>query len=265
MLRVVIVYFRSGGTLLNRCLASIPNVVMMSEVGPLKNQVAEQAKNWYGITLKSSTFVDSVRELNQICEETSRHLVVRLWVVGEFASGRRDSPAPTYRLSGYHALRETFDEVRAIALLRDPIDIWISRGCRSEGFFRNYRRYVENVLADQIPVFHYEQLCRDPDGTMRLICERLSLPFDERYNEFHAWTNVRGDTNYETSRGRELKHIKRLKRRRIPRRFRNAINASQDMIAVNSALGYPVSYEGADRESWLVDIYRRCRSRLNRQ
>lgn len=236
---------------------------MMSEVSPLKNQVVEQARKWYGLALHNTEFVDAVHELNEVCERTSRHLVVRLWVVGEFASGRRHFPAPTYRLSGYHALKDAFDDVRAVALVRDPIDIWISRGCRSAGFFRNHRRYVENVLAeDGISIHRYEDLCRDPDGAMRSICDKLQLPFDKSYLDFYRCTNVRGDTNYTTSRGRESTTIKLLKRRRIRRDLRNAINESEDMIATNEALGYPTCYEGSEIESWVVDIYRRLKSKL---
>lgn len=262
MLRVVLAYFRSGGTLLNKCLAAIPQTVVLSEVSPIKNDVVKQAAEWHGIELQSTEFVDAVRELNDICDASGRCLIVRLWVVGEFAPGRRDSPPPTYELTGYRALAEAFDDLRAVALVRDPIDIWISRGCWPSGFFANYKRYANRLLAEEIPIQKYEDLCRNPEETMQWTCRHLQLPFDESFLNFHAQKNVKGDVHYTASRGRESRRIKVLKRRRVSRTYRNVINESKEMVAANSALGYPISYEGVQREAWLTDIYRRVRSWL---
>ncbi len=55
---VMIAFARSGGTVLNQCLGSLPDVVIMSEVNPLGGgwgergansltTIKDQAKHWY--------------------------------------------------------------------------------------------------------------------------------------------------------------------------------------------------------------------------
>jgi hypothetical protein len=261
--RVVVSYFRSGGTLLNRCLGALPNVVIMSEVSPLKTgngaglaTVRQQAEEWYGIRLKHDGFLESIDELHGICESVSKHLVLRLWVVGEFARGGPAGSEPTYRLSAYHSLCEAFPDVRAVALVRDAIDIWISRGCRPPGFFSNYRRYVEALLSERIPIEKYESLCQDPDASMLRICEALELPFSSQYRQFHDFNQARGDLTVESSRARGDTRVRTLKRRRIDARSVRFMQGSEDMIAANRALGYPTGYDEVELESRLVTLAR---------
>ena len=83
-------FSRSGGTLLNKIIGSLPNVVMLSEVNPLgggwgarreKSYTTpkEQALNWYGIELRADDYVESILELNDICDKDNKTLVVRDW------------------------------------------------------------------------------------------------------------------------------------------------------------------------------------------
>jgi len=61
---VMICFARSGGTILNQCLGSLPNVVMLSEVHPLVEnwssgkvsvpKVKYQTKNCYQIDLSAN-------------------------------------------------------------------------------------------------------------------------------------------------------------------------------------------------------------------
>ena len=87
---VMICYARSGGTVLNKCLGSLPNVVMLSEVSPIGGgwgkegpdsftTVKEQAKNWYQIELSSDDFVENIVELEKFCNDNKLYLVVRDW------------------------------------------------------------------------------------------------------------------------------------------------------------------------------------------
>jgi len=64
-------FARLGGTMLNRCLAAMPDVVMLSEVNPLgggwwdarENSLvtpASQARGWYKLDLDDSSFKQEV-------------------------------------------------------------------------------------------------------------------------------------------------------------------------------------------------------------
>ena len=93
---VILNYGRSGGTLLNRCLGTLPNVVIKSEVSPYRQPnvsgqpvtVQQQASQWYGNSLQSNEFAESIVELHEKCYELSKRLIIRLWCVGEFRPSR---------------------------------------------------------------------------------------------------------------------------------------------------------------------------------
>lgn len=258
-MRVVIAYFRSGGTLLNRCLGALPGVVIMSEVSPLKTSVSsglvtvrQQAQEWYGIGLRSDDFLEGVKELHDICEATSRSLVLRLWVVGEFAKGRVHDPEPTFRLSAYRSLRDMYPQLRAVALVRDAIDIWLSRGCRPRGFFRNYLPYVQALKSEGIPIEKYERLCENPDASIERICKHLDLPFSTTYRRFFEFDNAKGDLAVGSSRAKGKRRIRKLSRRRVGREHIDFIDKSPEMVSANTALGYPTRYAGVRPESRLA-------------
>ena len=86
---MMICFARSGGTILNQCLGSLPGVRMPSEVHPLlgnrskgtkpQRTIKHQAKNWYQIDLQSDGFVENALELEEICQRSGRSLIIRDW------------------------------------------------------------------------------------------------------------------------------------------------------------------------------------------
>ena len=86
-------YSRSGGTLLNRILAAMPDNVVLSEVLPTTPRggtipgiesggVWHQALYWYDIRLKNKEYIPAILELEDVCQRSGRHLIVREWCVG---------------------------------------------------------------------------------------------------------------------------------------------------------------------------------------
>ena len=67
---VMLAYARSGGTLLNRCISSLPGTLVLSEINveafcPSScNTIKEQAKKWYDIELKSDGFIENISEIH---------------------------------------------------------------------------------------------------------------------------------------------------------------------------------------------------------
>lgn len=253
---IVINWGRSGGTLLNRCIGSLPNVMVLSEVSPLRNwasqreplSVRQQASEWYGINLSTDDFGAGIRELEHVCESRGQRLVLRLWNVGEFRPSRQKRKPPNTFLS-YDLLRAELHDVTAIAFIRDPIDIWISNGCKRD-FFRYYRRYIEALFDLDIPVFKYEDFCANPNSQMRAICRALQLPFDEHFREFSAFDRVAGDRQVQHSRGYSSEEILVLPRKQIATSRIRWVNRCEDMKAANSIADYPPNYYGMDREPW---------------
>lgn len=266
---IVINWSRSGGTLLNRCIGVLPDVVVLSEVSPLRLQgglrepitVHEQARQWYGIELSSEEFAAAARELYDICDSRGQRLVLRLWNVGEFRPSRQVHDPPNRFLS-CDLLRGALGELNAVGFIRDSIDIWISNGCKRD-FFRYYRRYIETLFELDVPVFRYEDFCADPDGQMEAICRALDIPYDPVYREFAAFERVRGDRRVAHSRGYRSSRIRDLPRRQIAGAHIRWLNRCADMKAANRIAGYAPTYFGAAREPWPLRVRAELRELRN--
>lgn len=262
-------YARSGGTLLARCLAALPGTMVFSEVNPRRRPrragrpvtLAEQARAWYGIELPGGDFAADVALLADHCGKTSRHLVLRDWSIIDFVPMVENDGRPVGSFSLRDALADR-DDVRGFGFVRDAIDVWISNGCRTD-FFVHYRAFLERLLASGMPVFRYEDLCRDPDGTVRRICAHTGLPFDPSYRDFARVTKVTGDVDLAGgSRGGRLNRIVNLPRARIPAERIRWLEANADARAVNEMAGYPVAYASRPLEHALLALAGRWRSRL---
>jgi len=199
---VMIVFARSGGTVLNQCLGSLPDVVIMSEVNPLGGgwgergtnsltSVKDQAKYWYQIELKSDGFLDSVLELEQICTDTKRQLILRDWAFSNFMPHSVNNFDPPNKLLTMEALSGKCD-LLPFVFIRDAIDVWISRGVPpADEFFKRYLKYVEKV--SKFPVFKYEDFCHHPADLIQRICDYSGITYSESWRNYQYFRTVHGD------------------------------------------------------------------------
>lgn len=268
---LMICYARSGGTLLSRCLGSLPDVVLVSEVSPEcrgrkdggKRTIGAQAESWYGVRIDPGDYVGEARDLAAHCEAQGKRLVVRDWTVASFVQMRANGNRPSGRLLAVETLAQV-GNVRAFVFVRDAIDIWISNGCH-RSFFGAYRKYIDAVLAGGLPVFKYESFCARPDETMREICEVADLEFSPAYRNYCQYGKVTGDTALGSlSRGVKADGITVFPRVRIPLADARWVNACADMHYVNRAMGYPDRYEGRALESWFRGLVRIAAWRADR-
>lgn len=261
--RAMICFARSGGTVLNQCIGSLPNVVILSEVNPLGGgggqgpvwfqTVKAQAKEWYQINLQSEDFVGGILELEQICENSGRSLIVRDWTLVNFFPCEENGWNPPNRLLTLEILEKRC-EINPFVFVRDSIDVWISRGTpRARDFFRQYLCYVEAILEKKLPIFKYEDFCRKPSVVIRNICGYTGLVYSDSYKNYASFLNVNGDVQIPRgSRGTKQGEIKPLPRKWLPKDKIIEVNQNADMVRANSLLEYPVSYYDAPRENvWL--------------
>jgi hypothetical protein len=251
---VMLCFARSGGTVLNQCLGSLPNVLMLSEVNPLGGgwgregensytTVKTQAKQWYQIDLTAEHFGSAVLELGDICKDRSLDLVVRDWSFVNFVPCSDNGWNPPNRFLTLEALE---DKCRVIpfAFVRNAIDVWLSRGGPMEAFFGYYLRYVKSIVKRGITVFKYEDFCEEPGTAIRRICGFTGLKYSESYKNYAAFNKVNGDVqNPFVSRGGRLGEIRRLPRRDLAGDRIAELNRNADMIEANSLMGYPDSYQ----------------------
>ena len=258
MVVVMLCYARSGGTLLNRCLGSLPNVVIMSEINPLNtvdpdtpNHVKNQAWEWYGIELKSEGLLDNILELEQYCDRTGKTLIIREWSINNFASLKFNDFDPPGRFLMLDLLNGHC-QVKPFAFIRNAIDVWISRSMKNvDVFFTEYLCYVKALKKIDVPVFKYEAFCRAPTEMLKQICDFMETRYADVTDSYCGFTNVSGDNI--ASRGWSQNEIKPLPRKKILAKRKYALSRCEEMREANALMGYePYSYDGG-RIRWCVD------------
>jgi len=267
----MVCFARSGGTVLNQCLGSLPGVVMMSEVNPLGGgsgkgpesyrTIKAQAKQWYNIDLKSDEldFTACTLELKDICDQKGKTLVIRDWSYINFIPDELNGYKPPYRLLSLEALQGKC-EVVPFAMVRDAIDIWISfkskriRNYDADDFFDNYLKYIRYLIDHKIRILKYEDFSKDAEHVLREVCEMTGVPFSDRYKDYHKYHKLNGDIQYGyQSRGWRARHIRMFPRKIVSTSEKDYINRSKSLILANELMDYPAAYECVGRES-VIDL-----------
>ena len=235
---------RSGGTILSKCLASLPKTVLISEVNPAGNalsSIREQAKEWYGIDLKQADFGPLVMELYEICRRRGLQLIVRDFTYMNFIPNPANDFKPTNTLDNLNTLRR-HAEVKPFVMVRDAIDVWISR-LKPPRFFEAYKTYVQEITRQGLPMFKYEDFCREPEKILRRICSEVDIGFSGSFKDYITLDKVTGDNLMKpASRGVRQQIIQPLKRQRLTKSEIHWLNNNSDMIEVNQVLNYPTNY-----------------------
>lgn len=255
----MICFARSGGTILNKALGSLPNTIMLSEVNPLGGgwgeaginsytTVYEQALHWYNIKLKNKKFEESIRELNNICKKNKKFLIIRDWSFVNFSEHKYNKFTPPKTFMTLEAIKDLNPQI--FVFVRNSIDIWISREIPDmDKFFDEYLDYVKKVKSLKAPIFKYEDFTREPRKTLKTICDTVGLEYKDVIKTCIDYKKVNGDVqNKGGSRGIRQGKIKPLPRKRIPAEKISQLNKCKKMIEANKLLGYPTAYYNSWQE-----------------
>lgn len=260
---IVLCYARSGGTLLNRALNNLDNVVVLSEVNPLNEisdraiinpitTVAVQAKEWFDVNLKSALFSEQILEMEQWCKEHDKHLIIRDWTFIDFTAHSLNKFSPPGYSSTIDVLKNKID-IKKFAFIRDSIDVYLSRGTSLNEFCNSYINYANYLVDHKIDLFRYEDLCVNPLNEFKRICKFLDLSLPLRSNLFCSQSKYTGDV--KPSRGNRCNKPKELKRRYVSLSHRKKINECKLMKESNFLLGYPIKYESRKAECFFEFIF----------
>jgi len=273
---LMLCFKRSGGTVVNQCIGSLPNVVILSEVNPIGfpsdtfkdiRTVRAQAKQWYGIEVGTDSFVEGIVKLHERCQRERKFLVIRDWSYNNFRTADLlDGQPSVNRLLTYELLKAHDLDLKVFALARDAIDVWLSSGKPEMlSFFSMYLKYVQTLLAvENLMIFKFEDFCSAPDEFMGLLCKFTDLTFSASYKNYRFFDKVLGDIQVKGgSRGKIQGMIRPLPRKRIPKRLVVELNSCKDMILANQLLDYPTIYEAVPRELWIHDLVVRLRRARN--
>lgn len=241
-------YARSGGTLLNRCLAILPNVVMLSEInaeaicpsscGTIKDQMSK----WYNLDLKSDGFIENINEIYEYCVTQELSLIIRDWTFGSFVPSRYNSFKPSKSFATLDLIVKKFP-VRFFAFVRNPIDVWLSFEASPRTFYDKnldfFYEFAQNLINRKVKFFKYEDFCLNPVREMKRICAYIDVDYSDIFLNYMDFKNVTGDTDsLNCSRGVEQGFIKLLPRRKSFQFFTDEINSKTKANKINELLGY---------------------------
>ena len=249
IIRIIHHMARTGGTVISKCLASMDEVILLSEIHPLgikKFNPVSQAHEWYDlfseqemqdILAAALEFSDMVRIINDRVDKHGKKLVLRDWSHLDFTAVPF-LPKASYRLQLYDSLVPEFD-IFCIATTRHPIDQWLSLDnlaimngkINLQQYLYGFLKFAEK--AKQIGFIRYEDFIRQPDETLRRVTGSLQISFDAGYKDkWMHYTNVTGDT------ANKQQEIKPQKKPQLKRNVLKKFEKSKDYWAALDILGY---------------------------
>lgn len=213
----------TGGTLFAKCIASMPNVVILNEINPFSKMQVPQGKPPFTPTdivalarqgehsfasdeLIKELFLDNLAAMRKRCWETGRILVLRDHSHSQFLFGDLDEDLPTLR----DVIAERFP-VLSMVTTRKPENAFASmvkQGWHHHfepNTFEEYERrcQVFEKKFDGLFVEKYENLVSDPGQIGAVICQCLDLHFIPEFEDLFSSFRFSGDSG----RGTSLKKI----------------------------------------------------------
>jgi hypothetical protein len=254
---------RSGGTVICKCLGSLNNIILLSEIHPLAKYVLgeerkdriwanplNQAYAWFNlisgediIEIKNKngiSFIETIKLIYNRCLAKNRTLVIRDWSDLDFI-GLPWIPRATYDLTLYNILKPYFNILHTFTV-RHPLDQWLSlKGLTSsvvkqltpEVFLKGYLKFAEKAI--KIGFIRYEDFTRQTDFELKVLCKNLNIEFSEIYKE--RWKNYRTITGDHNPRG-GITEITHLPRKRMQKDFYDKFISNPDYQDSVKLLGY---------------------------
>lgn len=246
----------TGGTLISKCIAAMPNVQLLSEVDPLSTGQFNPDKPRFAPTdmvtlMRQSTrgaaekllvdlFHSQLRVVHADATRRGQRLVLRDHAHSHFCQGPAVIERPPFR-----ALMPGLP-VLSVLTVRHPLDSFASLADKkwlhfSPGTIDEYsRRYLAFLLAhEDVPVVRYEDFVSDSAVTMQRICEVLELPFSPDFGDLFSVFQLTGDS------GRRGNRIETRTSRSTALRLQDDALASGAYLQLAGRLGYGARVGGA--------------------
>lgn len=187
----------TGGTLLAKCIASLPNVILLSEIDPLSRLgvIRPDRKPAFAPT---DLFLPLLQSLHGVSDSVivgafqaaiaattaglARHgqrLVLRDHSHSQFCTAADADQRPTL-----HDMLHQSGPVLSLVTVRHPLDSFIGldrnrwahfQPFTLEEYSRRYLRFLDRHA--QLPVLKYEDFVQDPATGLQRICTVLALPY----------------------------------------------------------------------------------------
>lgn len=202
----------TGGTLIAKVLASLPNTYVLSEVHP--NSTLRQTHdlfapsdlpwlaNWAEVPdasdLSELLISEGLNTINNWVCERGGSLVIRDHSQSDFFK----NDAGLSSQSSVKGLTASISaEVRSVVTVRNPVDSYSSllkNGWVTfePGTFENYCLRYHHFLDEfeSLRVVRYEDFVDDPSAGLRTLCDELELPFSDFATDIFSLQAMSGDS-----------------------------------------------------------------------
>ena len=237
----------TGGTLISKCLASMHNVALISEVNPMNRfdsefsptnplLLLERGHREFTKVEKIDIFKEQIKYAQRICQNDDVDLILRDHSHTDFHTGNRESnECPIL-----DHLRDDYSLISVISV-RHPLDSYLSliiQGWHKQFQPNNLNEYCRRYIAfiekySSFPVVRYEDFCDDPTHTMKKICDILKISYNNNFLDIFGTHRLSGDS------GRTgLEVIEKRPRRTVPKDIEEQSKSSECYIQLIERLGY---------------------------
>lgn len=229
VIRIIHHFACTGGTLISKCIAALPNTFVLSELNPistlhinmndpkfLPSDVTTQARVAgfpFVNDLAKKIFSENISLALSHINSYGGNLVLRDHSHSDYCVEKCSSQMEKSTI--YNCLIEKFD-IKRIVTVRDPIDSFISLIANNwlhfepntfEEYCRRYLLFIDQFELSNI--IYYEDFVENPQRSMRLITEKLDLEYNDQFIECYGAIKMSGDS------GRKSQDISERKRREI--------------------------------------------------
>jgi hypothetical protein len=240
----------TGGTLISKCLASMPNIQLLSEFDPFSLMQLKEDKPIF-------TPTDIIAQMRQSTAGADEELIIELFmnnlnviVSSTIKKGQRlvlrDHSHSQYctsrSLDGRQIFRSLIRErypVKSVVTVRDPLDSYLSLLNNGWVHFspQTFDEYCKRYLVflndyENTPIVRYEDFVESPIKVMEEICELLELPFIDDFEDLYSAIKLSGDS------GRKADIIAPRKRRNISESLKQEASDSEGYSCLRDVLGY---------------------------
>lgn len=241
----------TGGTLVSKCLAAMPNVQLLSEVDPLSTmqysaggarfaptdliQLVRQSTRGASDALLARMFTASLSVIAEDCARRGLRLLLRDHAHSHYCIGDGIPLRP--------GLRELAAESGAVAsavTVRHPLDSYLSllelgwANFRPAGFDEYCRRYLAFMADhDGLHVMRYEDFLDAPERELQRLCHALELEYRAGFEDLFGVFRLTGDS------GRSSEVIGHRPGRPVPQALTEEIALAGYYEPLLERLGYP--------------------------
>lgn len=215
----------TGGTVISKCLAAMPQVALISEVNPLNrfgskfeptNPLLQLERSYRQLSTQEikSDFLRQIDHAHGICSNDDVDLILRDHSHTDFCMGRE--PAGVCPIVDYLSSSYTF---RSIVTVRHPLDSYLGLlAAKWENQFspstldeysHRYLAFLDRYV--DLPLRRYEDFCKEPETFMEELCGLLEISYSVDFLDNFGEISLSGDS------GRKgLDSISLRPRREIP-------------------------------------------------